>query len=186
MRKSTQLLLVVAAVFALAIVARADPIGTRDGQCYSAVWVQARQTDCDLVCRHVGKSAESMTLSSVSTQKIFVCRYKGDKYYAFGEQGSGNCRVLDGSTPSKQLRYECLCVSTGCIADTPESRPGQEPAPSGPPSNKVSEEECLTSLKARIEREGIRPDRETYAKAQRYCARGDLRGALRVIMRGNR
>ena len=187
MRKLAHFVLAVGAVFAFTTGASADPIGTRGRQCYGALWVRATETDCDRVCRRAGMSAESMTLSSASTQKIFVCRHKGRTRYTFGEQSSGNCRVLDGRTGRKQRTYECLCVRSGCaVDDSRPPRPGRPTAGDGRTPGRMSEEDCLTRLNSTIEKMGVRPDRKTYARARRYCASGDLRSAVKVIRRASR
>jgi hypothetical protein len=124
MRKVFQLVLATVGVFVYATAVSADPIVTKPGQCFTAMWVKAKETDCSKVCRKLGLSAESMTLSSVGNQRIFVCRkHRGN--YAFGEQGSGNCRVLDRGTPTKLKKYECLCARTGCGAGNSPARPAR-------------------------------------------------------------
>lgn len=167
MSTNFQFLLIAASVFAFATGATADPIETRGGQCYTAKWVKARETDCDQVCRRDGMSAESLTLSSASTQRIFVCRHKGRTKYSFGEQGSGNCRI-----PEKKAKYQCLCVRASCIADG---------SGDGPRSDGMSEERCVASLRRAIARLELQPDRKTYTKALRYCSRGDFKRAIEVL-----
>jgi hypothetical protein len=128
MRKSLQLVLAGSVVLGLTTAVLAEPIGMRRGPCYSALWAQAIKTDCDRVCRRIGMSAENITLSSASTQRIFVCRHRGRTSNAFGEQGSGNCRIVDGGTPRKRAEYECLCVRSGCSVDDAKPRPSPRPA----------------------------------------------------------
>ena len=55
---------------------------------------------------------------------------------------------------------------------------------SAPAKEKMSEEKCLRQLSGTIKRMGIKPDRKTYSTARRYCAKGDLRGAINVIKQG--
>ncbi len=180
MKKYSQFILAVGAVFALTPGAFADPIGTRGGQCYTSLWVSAEETDCDQVCRRRSLSAESMTLSSASTQKVFVCRHKGRTSYAFGSQGSKNCQIIDGGTPRKRTTYECLCVRASCRADD-SKRPGRRPDPDEKAPKRMSEKACLIRLEATIKQMRTQPNKSTYARAQRYCARGNLRGAISVI-----
>lgn len=52
------------------------------------------------------------------------------------------------------------------------------------PDRRSEEERCLEELNAFIASRRLRPDRETSAKAQSYCARGDLRSAIDVIKKG--
>lgn len=167
MNRYFQFLLIVASVFAFATGAVADPIGIIGGQCYTAKWVMASETNCDQVCRRDGMSAESLTLSSASTQKIFVCRHKGSTKHSFGEQGSGNCRI-----PEKKPKYECLCVRNSCIMGH---------SGDGLSSEGMSEKHCVARLKRAIETLKLQPDRKTYAKALRICSRGDFKRAIEVV-----
>lgn len=114
MGKIIQFFLIAVCVFVNIAEVRADPIGTKTNQYFTARWVYAVATDCDKVCGSVGLSAESMTLSTASTSKHFICR-KPVGNTAFGQQHSGNCMIVDGGTPKKIVRYECLCVRSGCI-----------------------------------------------------------------------
>ena len=72
------------------------------------------------------------------------------------------------------------------FAGTSKPRPGRRPAAGKRAPRPMSKEVCLRRLKGTIERKGLRPDRATYARARRYCARGDLRSAIRVINRASR
>jgi hypothetical protein len=53
--------------------------------------------------------------------------------------------------------------------------------PTGKPPRKTSEKECLRKLEKYIKTKGFKPDREAYRTAQRYCAKGDYRGAINAI-----
>lgn len=156
-----------------ASLASAEPIGTRSG-CYTAMWASASEADCDRVCREHGLSAESMNLSSASTQKIFVCRHKGRTQYTFGEQGSGNCRVMEGGTPVKKRNYECLCVRNGCSATSDSGV--SEPVP-----ELMSKKDCIARLNSAVEQMRVKPNKKTYKKAKSYCSKGDLGGALEYL-----
>lgn len=183
MKSLCHFVLVLVSLLALTKPALADPIEADGGQCYTARWVQAKATDCDRVCRRVHMSAESMTLSSASTQRIFVCRHMGRRSNTFGEQGSGNCRILDGGTPQKRTKYECLCVRSGCTSGESRPRPGRRPggdAARGP----MPWEECVARVQRAAAQRSVRLDRETYAKVKRHCMHGDLRGAIEVIREG--
>lgn len=171
----SRLVMAAAVIFSVSMQSSAEPIGTRSTQCYGARWVQARGTDCDQVCRRLGMSAESMALSSASQQRIFVCRHRGRTSNTFGEQGSGNCRIIDGGTPRKESTYECLCVEAGCVAEESEET-GRRPPP-----RRISEEACLERVEEAVRRMRDRPSREAYARARRYCAAGDLTGAIRAL-----
>lgn len=110
----TVLMAVIAAAAMAVTGAIAEPISNGGVQCFRATWVATKETDCDQACRRASLSAESITLSAVSTQKIFVCRHRRGNQYSFGTQGSRNCQVIEGGSPRKRGIYECLCVRAGC------------------------------------------------------------------------
>jgi len=183
MKALCHFILALGALLALTKAALAEPIESRVGQCYAAQWVQAKETDCDRVCRRVDMSPESITLSAASTQRIFVCRHMGHRSNSFGEQGSGNCRILDGGTPQKRRKYECLCVRSGCKNAESRPRPGRRPADDAA-TRQMPWEECVARVQRAAAQRSVRLDRESYAKVKHHCVNGDLRGAMDVIPEG--
>jgi len=95
----------------------ADPIVSHHYKTYSVSWFTSDKTQCYAVCKGHGAAAESMKLSSASTQNMYVCRVQTKTNNEYGSNTSDNCLYYDtlANKPVKAAKFQCLCVKRASI-----------------------------------------------------------------------
>jgi hypothetical protein len=103
----------------------ASPISDGRFSTYEVSWVTSYMTVCSEVCKKEHAVAESMKLSSVSTQDMFVCRVLERRSNEYGSNTSDNCFYYDTSTssPLKAKKFQCLCVKKSPGSKLPAVHP---------------------------------------------------------------
>ena len=85
-----------------------DPISQKGFKSYKVSWVESYGQSCESTCGKVNATAESMSISSVGSQKISVCRVSAYHFNMYGTNTSDNCFYydIDEERPVKEIDFE--------------------------------------------------------------------------------